>query len=200
MKQLFLAFLVVLSSFLAIAGNSEKAEELSFDDNLKVPVVPDKSRDIVKNYMRKEAESLVKLGYKVETMRKGEIVIVTIPTDPLFQPNGSELVVNSANKLLKPLAAYMRTQGRYKILMAVHTDDTGSENYTRSLAESRVQAVYGYFDKIARYPAALIGYPMGQSRPEVANDTRAGRAQNRRIEMYLVPDMELIRTLAKRSR
>ena len=179
---------------------SEAAAELTLDQNLKVPVVPEKLKKNLTAYMRKEAENLHKLGYRGETMRQGEIVIVTVPTDPLFPPNDSVLNVVEANRLLKPLASYMRTPERYKILMAVHTDDTGSENYTFNLSEARILSIYEYFDKIAQHTDCLTGYPMGNSRPETNNSSRALRAQNRRVEFYIVPDRELIQTLQKRSR
>lgn len=196
MKKFLITIITALSTFCAFAQTAD----ISLEDNLKTPVVPEKNKAQVQAYMRKEAENLVKAGYRVETMRKGQIVIVTIPTDPLFPPNDSTLNIVAANKLLKPLAAYLRVKGRYKVLMAVHTDDTGSPAYTERLAESRVHAVYDYLDKIAGDNYDITAYPVGQAMPETPNTSRAAREKNRRIEFYIVPDKELIQTLAKRSR
>lgn len=182
------------------ASQAHDAPDLSLDDILKVPVIPEKNREKVKAYMRKEAENLVKLGYRVETMRRGEVVIVTVPSDLLFRPNGTDLVADEANRLLRPLAAYLRVPERYRLVMAVHTDDTGSAAYTAALATSRVEAIYDYFDRIAQHPEDLVGYPVGQDRPESDNSTRASRAANRRVEFYIVPGPELIRSIAKRAR
>lgn len=182
------------------AADPAAKTEMTLEENLMTPEVPEKSKAKIQSYMRKEAESLIKLGYKVESMRKGEIVIVTVGTDKLFAPNDTVIDIANANKLLKPLAAYMRVPERYKILMAVHTDNTGSENYTLSLSEARVHAIYDYFDKIAQNPGELVGYPMGMEEPIATNSSRLGRMENRRVEFYIVPDKELIRSVTKRSR
>lgn len=200
MKKALLYLILPVIAFISSATVPDSDTDLTLNENLNVPVVPDRSGKAVQAYMRKEAESLVKLGYRVETMRKGEIVIVTVPTDPLFPPNDSILDVTAANKLLRPLAAYMRNPQRYKVLIAVHTDDTGSEKYTEHLSGSRVASLYSYFDRIAGKTANIIGYPLGQTQPEVPNSSRAGREKNRRIEFYIIPETELIKTIAKRSR
>lgn len=200
MKKALLYLILPVIAFISSATVPDSDADLTLNENLYVPVVPDRSGKAVQAYMRKEAESLVKLGYRVETMRKGEIVIVTVPTDPLFPPNDSILDVTAANKLLRPLAAYMRNPQRYKVLIAVHTDDTGSEKYTERLSGSRVASLYSYFDRIAGKTANIIGYPLGQTQPEVPNSSRAGREKNRRIEFYIIPETELIKTIAKRSR
>lgn len=200
MKKALLYLILPVIAFISSATVPDSDADLTLNENLNVPVVPDRSGKAVQAYMRKEAESLVKLGYRVETMRKGEIVIVTVPTDPLFPPNDSILDVTAANKLIRPLAAYMRNPQRYKVLIAVHTDDTGSEKYTEHLSGSRVASLYSYFDRIAGKTANIIGYPLGQTQPEVPNSSRAGREKNRRIEFYIIPETELIKTIAKRSR
>lgn len=200
MKKALLYLILPVIAFISSATVPDSDTDLTLNENLNVPVVPDRSGKAVQAYMRKEAESLVKLGYRVETMRKGEIVIVTVPTAPLFPPNDSILDVTAANKLLRPLAAYMRNPQRYKVLIAVHTDDTGSEKYTEHLSGSRVASLYSYFDRIAGKTANIIGYPLGQTQPEVPNSSRAGREKNRRIEFYIIPETELIKTIAKRSR
>ena len=47
--------------------------ELTLDETLMIPEVPQKQKDYIKAYMKREAQALQKMGYKVETMRKGEL-------------------------------------------------------------------------------------------------------------------------------
>ena len=75
--------------------------ELTLDETLLLPDVPAKQSVYVTAYMKREAKALQKMGYKVETTRKGEVVIATIPADLLFAPNDTTLL-QSASEQLQP--------------------------------------------------------------------------------------------------
>ncbi len=181
------------------AKPEQQQEQSTLQQHLETPAVPEKMHQTLVAYMRREAESLHKLGYRVETMRKGEIVIATIPTDRIFLPNSTTIIKSSADKLLKPFVNYLRTPGRYKLLITVHTDNTGKPQYTFNLSEERVMALYDWFDNQAGESQSLFGFPLGDTTPLVDNNTRKNRAKNRRIEIYIVPDQELINSLKNKK-
>lgn len=172
------------------------AEEMTMEQTLAVPVVPIKQAAFVKGYMKREALALHKAGYKVETMRKGEIVIATIPTDRLFAPNDT-MLMTSAAPLLKPFLPYFKTAGKFKVVLALHTDDSGSDSYLTSLSEKRIVALYDYFDSNAAHTDSLIGYPIAANEPLKDNNSRDNRAENRRLEIYIVPSNGLIEEMKK---
>lgn len=180
------------------AGVSQElpAEEMTIEQTLAVPEVPSKLNAFVKGYMKREALALLKAGYKVETMRKGEIVIATIPTDKLFEPNDTALS-KSAASLLKPFLPYFRVPGKFKVILALHTDDSGSDTYLSSLSEKRIVSLYDYFDSNASDTESLTGYPMAANEPLKDNNSRSNRAENRRLEIYIVPDKVLIEEMKK---
>lgn len=169
--------------------------DLDMDENISTPKVGGKQHEAIKDYMRSVATSFYKKGYKVETMRGGEVVIITIPTDEMFQPNDSALI-QSASGLLKPLVPYVNDNGKFKTLIAIHSDDTGSEAHQQQLTEGRITAVYDWFDNNARDSSQLVGYPMGGGDPIAPNNSRLNRHANRRMEVYLIPEKGLIQ-LAK---
>ena len=181
-----------------VSGETEAvalpADELTLEQALSIPEVPSKQNAFVKGYMKREALALHKAGYKVETMRKGEIVIATIPTDRLFAPNDTVLL-QTAPSLLKPFLPYFKVSGRFKVILALHTDDSGSDNYLTGLAEKRIVALYDYFDTNAADARALTGYPMAANEPLKENTSRDNRSENRRLEVYIVPDDGLIREM-----
>ncbi len=179
----------------AAAVPAPETDELTMEQNLSTPEVPKKLATYVKNYMKREALALHKLGYKVETMRKGEVVIATIPTDRLFAPNDT-LLMPSAGNDLKNFLPYFRTPDKFKVVLAIHTDDSGSDDYLSALAEKRVVALYDYFDNHAANTDALVGYPIAAIEPLEENTTRGGRAANRRLEIYIVPSNALFSELA----
>lgn len=167
--------------------------ELTLAQSLRVPEVPEKQKTYVGDYMLREARALKKMGYKVETMRKGEVVIATIPASDLFAPNDTVLSAG-ADARLKNFLPYFRTHGKFKVVLAMHSDDTGSDDYLYKLTERRIMALYDYFDRRAAQTDMLVGYPMADAEPVagVSNATADGRRQNRRLEIYIVPGPMLI--------
>lgn len=67
-----------------------------------------------------------------------------------------------------------------------HTDNTGSVEHNQVLSKNRAEAVVSYLVNkgIDKKRLTSIGY--GSSRPADSNETEAGRAMNRRIEMRIV--------------
>jgi hypothetical protein len=167
--------------------------ELTLEETIMLPDVPNKQASYIKEYMKREAQALQKMGYKVETTRKGEVVIATIPADELFAPNDTALLETGAEKL-KPFLPYFRTHGKFKVILAMHSDDTGSSEYLYGLTEKRIVALYDYFDKHAAQTDMLQGYPMADSDPlrDKGYTSAADRRANRRLEIFIVPGPMLI--------
>lgn len=74
------------------------------------------------------------------------------------------------------------------IVISGHTDDIGEEEDNRILSTNRANAVLNYLldsnlNEFAEYFCAA-GY--GETRPVQSNDTEAGRAANRRIEISII--------------
>lgn len=170
-------------------------EERTLAGEIATPAVPEKASRAVKTYMHQQAESLNRLGYDVKSTRNGEVLIVTIPTDKLFAPNDTVILEAYAGKLLEPFCAYFKTPGRYKLLLAVHTDDTGKSSYTEKLAIDRVMSVWGWFDRQIENREQLQGFGVGSVDPLAPNISRENRAANRRLEIFIVPGEELIKNV-----
>jgi OOP family OmpA-OmpF porin len=64
-----------------------------------------------------------------------------------------------------------------------HTDWIGSEEYNQALSVRRAEAVYRYLVNRGVEPERFTVEGFGKSRPIASNDTEAGRAQNRRVEL-----------------
>ena len=138
--------------------------------------------------------------YTVDLMHNDAVFVVCLPTDDLFLPNDT-LLTDNASSVLNPLLDLMKDPYMYKILLAVHTDDTGSENYRQDLSTARIYSIYDWMlDAIDRgrisEDLVIIPYSMGSSEPIVKNDTRKHRKENRRLEIYFVPGPKMI-SLAK---
>ena len=73
-------------------------------------------------------------------------------------------------------------------MVSGYTDSTGSMEYNQTLSRSRAAAVAAYLQGqgVAAKRFEIIG--MGPSNPIASNDTAAGRAQNRRVEVRSIPN------------
>jgi outer membrane protein OmpA-like peptidoglycan-associated protein len=64
-----------------------------------------------------------------------------------------------------------------------YTDSVGSDEYNQALSVRRAEAVYRYLVNRGIAPERLTVKGYGESDPVASNDTEAGRAQNRRVEL-----------------
>ena len=68
-----------------------------------------------------------------------------------------------------------------------HADAVGSDTYNQGLSERRASSVASYMVSRNVLPARLFVAGQGERQPIASNDTEAGRAQNRRVEIILRP-------------
>jgi outer membrane protein OmpA-like peptidoglycan-associated protein len=95
-------------------------------------------------------------------------------------PAGKAVLDQAAQALALFPAATMTVEG--------HTDSSGDAATNQRLAEQRAEAVAAYLSTALRLPPGRIravGY--GKDRPIAGNDTPAGRALNRRIDIVITP-------------
>lgn len=169
---------------------------LDFDKNINIPQIKDKYKAQIIAHQKKLGEQFIKQGYKVETTRKGEVLILTIPAHELFAPNNVSLLENAFIQLhpILPLAK----NKMYKLLIAMHSDDTGSEQYIDMLTNNRIVALYEWIKQNANNTTTIVPYAMGKIEPIMPNNSRVNRQSNRRLEIYVVPTEQMIER-AKRN-
>lgn len=187
------------SLFAQDAGNADDDDELSlsFDANVATPRVPQKQKSRVREQVADLEASLKDHGYAVVTLRDGEVLRVTIPCDRLFAPNSSELKDDVA-PVLTPLKKYSRPDSPYKMVVAVHADDTGDTVYCDRLTADRASAIDGFFYVLAGgEETGIIPYGLGQDDFIGSNHSIEARARNRRVEIYLVPRTSLFQKQKK---
>jgi outer membrane protein OmpA-like peptidoglycan-associated protein len=139
--------------------------------------------------MDKKAEELEKELENARVERVGEGIIVTMDSAILFTFDSSELTSDSRMSLLK-LASSLKDFEGTEILVAGHTDATGSDEYNQSLSERRASsaAVFLAENGIEAERLSISGY--GESQPISSNDTVEGRSDNRRVEIAITATEE----------
>jgi outer membrane protein OmpA-like peptidoglycan-associated protein len=139
--------------------------------------------------MDKKAEELEQELENARVERVGEGIIVTMDSAILFTFDSSELTSDSRMSLLK-LASSLKDFEGTEILVAGHTDATGSDEYNQSLSERRASsaAVFLAENGIEAERLSISGY--GESQPISSNDTVEGRSDNRRVEIAITATEE----------
>ncbi len=99
----------------------------------------------------------------------------------------SDRIRPESMKLLEEVARILNTCPKTRVLIAGHTDATGSATYNQSLSERRAAAVGRALVKLGVSASRFTAVGYGESRPVADNDTEEGRAKNRRIEFIITP-------------
>jgi outer membrane protein OmpA-like peptidoglycan-associated protein len=128
--------------------------------------------------------------------RVGEGLQVTFASGLLFDTD-SDVLNASAKQNLTSLAASLDKYPGTDLLIVGHTDAVGSESYNLSLSERRAAAVVNYLASQGVTRARLRPAGRGESEPVAGNDTEAGRAQNRRVEVAIYANETLKAQAAK---
>jgi outer membrane protein OmpA-like peptidoglycan-associated protein len=139
---------------------------------------------LIGNYMDKQAAEIERdiEGARVE--RVGEGIKITFSSGILFDINRADLKGPSRTELAK-LANILNKYDDTNILLAGHTDSTGSDEYNMGLSRQRAQSVANYLSNQNVNPERFTVSGYGKSDPIASNDTADGRAQNRRVEVAI---------------
>ncbi len=162
------------------------------EENVSTPAVQPKHSAAVAAAMGNLARTLRDAGYKVSKVRSGEVIMVTIPCSTLFAPNTTELK-STAAKTLRPLVPYVKRTDNYKIVIAVHADNTGDATYADAITADRANAVDAFFStELNGVETPIIPYGIGMDEPVAPNTGVTNRAANRRVEIYFIPTQNFI--------
>ncbi|MGH7464887.1 MAG: OmpA family protein [Longimicrobiales bacterium] len=134
-------------------------------------------------------------GARVE--RYGEGVLVTFDSGLLFDFDSS-VVKGAARSNLTELANSLRNYPDTEVLIVGHTDSQGSDSYNQGLSERRAVAAKNFLVSQGVPTDRIRTEGLGESEPVASNDTDAGRAQNRRVEVAIFASEEYREELIRR--
>lgn len=140
--------------------------------------------DVQEAKLRRQLE-----GTGVSVTREGDNIILNMPGNVTFQ-TASSVLAPSFHEVLNSVALVLKEYPKTLIEVAGHTDSIGDAAYNQGLSEQRAHSVARYLIEqgVNRQRVLTVGY--GESRPVASNSTDAGRAQNRRVELTLIPITE----------
>ena len=125
-------------------------------------------------------------GTGVDVARKGDNITLNMPGNVTFAFNSANIDPQFYT-VLNDVAGVLREYDQTVVEVAGHTDNIGSDEVNQRLSEQRAGAVARYLSAQGVDPQRLITVGGGKRYPIASNDTEAGRAANRRVEITLVP-------------
>lgn len=102
-----------------------------------------------------------------------------------YSPAGAEIPASAARQLDELVAALLADQS-LRLTITGHTDNVGAQADNLALSRTRALVVRNYFVSKGVSPRRLSADGEGSFRPIDRNDTEAGRANNRRVEVRVV--------------
>ena len=122
----------------------------------------------------------------VQVVNTGQTLNVTLPEGVLFA-HDSATVSGPAQNDLYALARNLQQYPNSTVQVIGHTDSTGAAAYNLQLSQRRAQSVAGILIAGGVSSNRIATSGMGMTQPVASNDTTAGRAQNRRVEIVIRP-------------
>lgn len=109
--------------------------------------------------------------------------VVRLP-DLIFAA-GQDALSPSASVLLEDVSVFLKSHPRRPVIVLGFTDDTGTPEGNQALSERRAWRVYRSLIERGIEPARLRHRGRGSQDPLASNATDAGRARNRRVEVWM---------------
>ncbi len=106
-----------------------------------------------------------------------------------FETNKAILKESSFASLDK-LVRTLKNNKEYLLEISGHTDNVGNNSSNKKLSIRRAEAVVNYFIENKVSESKLIAIGFGEDKPIKTNDTKEGRAANRRVEMKFSKDAD----------
>ncbi|MGJ7526969.1 OmpA family protein [Variovorax sp. GB1P17] len=122
-------------------------------------------------------------GVVIEQTTDNQLHVV-IPNDLSFDTGRSNVKRNLA-QVLDKVAEGLKTATTASVRVVGHTDNTGSDEGNERLSVSRADSVRNHLVGRGVSTTAIATDGRGAREPLVDNNTAAGRAQNRRVEIFV---------------
>jgi len=128
-------------------------------------------------------------SFEARVFREGNTIILRMvglnfdSGDAQIKPENFDLL----GKVEKAIDVFPRSE----LIIEGHTDAYGGDDSNQKLSQERAESVQQYMINAMRIPTyRLIATGYGETRPVSSNETQAGRARNRRIDIVIKPNID----------
>jgi outer membrane protein OmpA-like peptidoglycan-associated protein len=131
------------------------------------------------SYVNSDAKKQAEPKIEEELQQNGQADVYGIYFD-----FGSDKIKPESEPVLREIADALNHNTGWKLRVEGHTDNIGGDDYNNRLSQQRAEAVKQAL--VTRYhiaPGRLAAQGFGSTQPRESNETLAGRARNRRVEL-----------------
>ena len=128
-----------------------------------------------------------------------EAIKLVLGNSVLFN-TGSYQLSAAADAALAKVAYNLRQFPNTDVTVVGFTDNTGSEAINDKLSQERADAVMDYLISAGIPSSRLKAIGRGWNDPIASNATAEGRAQNRRVEIFITADKQMIQDAERQSK
>jgi len=128
-------------------------------------------------------------SYEARVFREADTIILRMvglnfdSGDAQLKPENFDLLA----KVEKAIDVFPRSE----LTIEGHTDSHGGDDLNQKLSQERAESVEQYMVNAMRIPTyRLIATGYGETQPVSSNETEAGRARNRRIDIVITPNID----------
>lgn len=126
------------------------------------------------------------VGTGAQVYRQGPGLVVILPGNVTFA-SGSADINTAFYRPLNDVANTLHNYPKSFIDVIGHTDNVGGTAFNQNLSEDRAESVAGFIRARGVYAGRVATFGMGETQPVASNATPDGRAQNRRVELVIIP-------------
>ena len=123
----------------------------------------------------------------VQITNAGDRLIVTLPQDILFATDSVEVRAD-LRRDLQTFAGNLRAYPKSTLSIIGHTDNVSDAGYNSDLSNRRAYSVESVLLAAGKSRSRIQAWRRGEEAPLATNLTAEGRAQNRRVEVVIVPN------------
>jgi outer membrane protein OmpA-like peptidoglycan-associated protein len=122
----------------------------------------------------------------VSVTRVGDNIVLNMPSNITFDSDQSDLKPQFYDTL-NSVALVFQEYDQTLIDVVGHTDEDGSQDYNYDLSRRRAASVARYLTAQRLEPNRFSVEGRGEQEPIASNRTAVGKAQNRRVEITILP-------------
>lgn len=123
----------------------------------------------------------------IQVVNNGQYLTVRMPESTLFGFDSAAVSAQGQNDLYT-IARNLNQYPNSTVQVIGHTDATGSQAYNQDLSQRRARSVAGILTAAGVNQSRVTTTGRGSAQPVASNNTDAGRAQNRRVEILIHPN------------
>lgn len=148
---------------------------------------------IIGNEMDKQAKRIEEElpGAQVERVGEGIQVTFDDKSGVNFEFDSAELTPEAKDNLEKVAEVFLEFPDT-DLMIEGHTDNTGNDAYNMKLSERRAKAVQDYLVQSGVAASRMTVKAYGETAPRYDNSTKEGQTKNRRVEIGVSANKQMI--------